>query len=79
MPTPVRYSASALTGFAVRLLEKAGLEADKAATVAEILVEADLMGRTTHGLNLLAGYLKDADAGKMTKGGEQWQITAHGR
>jgi len=70
MPTPVRYSASALTGFAVRLLEKAGLEADKAATVAEILVEADLMGRTTHGLNLLAGYLKDADAGKMTKGGE---------
>ena len=35
----------------------AGLEADKAAVVAEMLVEADLTGHTTHGSGLAAGYL----------------------
>ncbi len=64
-----RYSADALTAFAAALLSKTGLDADKAATVASILVEGDLLGRTTHGLQQLGGYLKELEAGKMAKTG----------
>ena len=41
------------------------MEADKAAAVAEILVEGDLLGHTTHGLQLLAPYLSDLAKGAM--------------
>jgi len=64
------YSAAALTAFATALLRKAGLDAGKAETVAAILVEADLMGHTTHGLQLLPGYLQSLAAGAMTCDGE---------
>ena len=37
------------------------MEADKASVVADILLEADLMGHTTHGLHLLAPYLADIE------------------
>ena len=37
--------------------------------VADILVEGDLMGHTTHGLALLPGYLEELEKGKMTKSG----------
>jgi L-lactate dehydrogenase len=63
-------SASALVIFARALLEKSGLEADKAQTVAEILVEGDLLGHQTHGLQLLPFYLADLEKGSMTKVGE---------
>jgi L-lactate dehydrogenase len=49
---------------------RAGLEVDKAATVAEILVEADLLGHTTHGLALLPAYLAEIEKGAMTRAGE---------
>jgi LDH2 family malate/lactate/ureidoglycolate dehydrogenase len=62
--------APALIAFAQALLEKAGLEPDKAAAVAEILVEADLLGHTTHGLALLPPYLADIEKGAMTRSGE---------
>ena len=52
-----RYSASDLVGYATALLRAEGLEDAKAPVVAEILVEADLMGHTTHGLHLLVGLL----------------------
>ena len=64
-----RYSAPELISFAAGLLAKAGLDADKAQTVAETLVEADLLGHTTHGLNLLAPYLSELEQGGMTKTG----------
>ena len=67
---PSRYPAPGLVSFARDLLAKAGLEADKAATVAEILVEGDLLGHTTHGLALLAPYLAAVEDGTMTKAGE---------
>ena len=51
------YDAGALRQLATDLLTHAGLEADKAADVAETLVEGDLLGQTTHGLNLLGPYL----------------------
>ena len=39
-----RFAAPHLIAFAHALLLRAGLDDDKAATVAEILVEADLLG-----------------------------------
>ena len=63
------YRSEDLLAFATSLLTHAGLEADKAATVARTLVEGDLLGHDTHGLALLPGYLKDILAGGMTTQG----------
>lgn len=60
-----RYSGSALTRFAGALLVAAGMPDDKARAVADILVEGDLMGHTTHGLQLLPSYLREIGAGTM--------------
>lgn len=73
-----RFGVEALADFAAKLLARAGLPCDRAATVAEILVEADLMGHTTHGLQLLAPYLQDIENGKMAKAGEPKIIADHG-
>ncbi len=64
-----RYPAPALIDFACELLVAAGLDHDKAETVAEILTEGDLLGHTTHGLNLLPLYLADLEKGSMAKAG----------
>jgi LDH2 family malate/lactate/ureidoglycolate dehydrogenase len=66
----VTYSASSLSAFAIRLLTAAGLSVDKADAVAQILVEGDLMGHNTHGLQLLGPYLADLESGAMTRDGE---------
>jgi LDH2 family malate/lactate/ureidoglycolate dehydrogenase len=65
-----RYDTEDLTRLATALFEHAGLEPDKARTTADILVEGDLMGHTTHGLALLASYLAEAAAGRMLGAGE---------
>jgi LDH2 family malate/lactate/ureidoglycolate dehydrogenase len=65
-----RYDAAELQHFTHRLLEAAQLPHDKARDVAAILVEGDLMGHTTHGLQLLAPYLADIESGAMTREGE---------
>jgi L-lactate dehydrogenase len=64
-----RYDAAALVDCAAALFAHAGLDADKARTTAEILVEGDLMGHTTHGLALLGPYLDEAASGKMRGSG----------
>lgn len=66
----ITYSAEALTGFANQLLAAAGLSAPKADAVAQILVEGDLMGHTTHGLALLGPYLGELESGGMRREGE---------
>lgn len=63
-PSP-RFAADALCDFARNLLAAAGMPDDKADAVAGILVQGDLMGHTTHGLQLLAPYLRDIEAGSM--------------
>jgi len=65
-----RYRAHELVAFASSLLAGAGLAADRAGVVAEVLVEGDLLGRTTHGLDLLARYLRELDEGRMARTGE---------
>jgi LDH2 family malate/lactate/ureidoglycolate dehydrogenase len=60
-----RYPSSALVRFAEELLRAHGMAAAPAATTAELLVEADLMGHTTHGLALLPGYLTELNKGLL--------------
>lgn len=63
---PPRFAAAALTGFATAALQRAGMEAAKADAVADVLVEGDLLGHTTHGLQLLPLYLAEIEKGRMT-------------
>lgn len=65
-----RYPAPALVEFATALLTAAKLPVDKADAVAQILVEGDLMGHTTHGLALLGNYLRELEAGTMSRDGD---------
>jgi LDH2 family malate/lactate/ureidoglycolate dehydrogenase len=69
-----RYSAKELETFARALLERAGLNADKASVVAETLLEGDLLGHDTHGFQLLAPYVADLAAGNMRAQGEPMVI-----
>jgi L-lactate dehydrogenase len=50
-------------------LEAAGLDAGKAEAVAEIAVEADLMGHDTHGVSMIPTYVGDIRAGLMQGSG----------
>lgn len=59
------YRHDALDGFACGLLQGAGMPRDKAADVAHVLVEGELLGRTTHGYALLAPYLRELGSGGM--------------
>lgn len=63
--TNPRYEAAALVRFTEDLFVAAGLEAEKAAAVGKYLVEADLMGHTTHGLALATWYLQSIADGVM--------------
>ncbi len=65
-----RIAATALTRFAQALLVRAGLPDDQAQAVAAVLVDGDLMGHTTHGLQLLAGYLGEIEKRGMAVEGE---------
>lgn len=65
-----RLAASELIIFATALLSRVGLEPDKASAVAEVLVEGDLLGHTTHGLALLPQYLAEIEKDGMRKSGE---------
>ncbi len=66
---PQRYAARDLTAFARQALIKAGMQDSLADTVADILVEGDLLGHSTHGLALLAPYLAELEKGAMTPAG----------
>jgi LDH2 family malate/lactate/ureidoglycolate dehydrogenase len=68
--TSSRHDAAHLLTFSEHLLTSAGMPADKAQAVAGILVEGDLLGHTTHGLQLLPGYLKEVESGSMRVDGE---------
>jgi L-lactate dehydrogenase len=81
-----RYAASDLLALARRLLAAAGMPDDKAQGVAEVLVDGDLLGHTTHGLQLLPSYLREIESGSMVvEGGPEVisetpaTLTWHGR
>lgn len=61
-----KYDHRDLINFSSSLLVKSGLPKEHAEVTAKTLVEADLMGHTTHGLALMAPYLSSIDTGGMT-------------
>ncbi len=63
------HPIAVLEAFARSLFEAAGVDADKAATVARLLVLTDAMGRRTHGLAMAPLYLAELEAGRMAKTG----------
>ncbi len=58
-----------LESFAVALFCAAGMDADKAASVARLLVRTDAMGRRTHGLAQAPAYLAEIAKGTMATTG----------
>jgi LDH2 family malate/lactate/ureidoglycolate dehydrogenase len=76
--TTPAYRTRELLAFATALFRCAGLDPDKSNTVAEILVEGDLLGHTTHGLALAAPYLAALDAGSMTRDGDPAVVSDRG-
>ncbi len=73
-----RYGVTEVIVFASKLFQAAGLEADKAAGVAEILVEADLLGHATHGLALAPWYLDGLASGAINRSGEPQVVSDRG-
>lgn len=73
----MKFEAQALVQFATDALGKAGMETD-AATVASLLVEADLMGHDTHGLQLLPAYVTELRNGTMQGVGQALVLRDHG-
>ena len=65
-----RYRASELIDFASALFGAAGCDGDKPRIIAAGLVEADLLGHTTHGMQLAAAYLAELESGAMLGQGE---------
>src|SRR5262245_26823268 len=65
-----RPTSASLTSFAAEALGRVGMEPSKAAAVADVLVEGDLLGHTTHGLMLLPLYLAEIEKKQMRLTGE---------
>lgn len=65
-----RYPVEPLNLFTSDLLAAAGLEREKAQTVAGLLVLTDMLGRHTHGVALCPLYLEQLEKGLMTSNGE---------
>jgi LDH2 family malate/lactate/ureidoglycolate dehydrogenase len=76
--TNVKYAAGDLRRFAAALFRSAGLDADKPEVTADVLVEADLMGHTTHGLALAPRYLQEIQSGSMAATGEPEIVSDRG-
>ena len=73
-----RYRAADLIDFTAALFSAAGCDNEKPGTIAAGLVEADLLGHTTHGLQLAPTYLGELEAGRMTPCGEPLVDTDRG-
>jgi LDH2 family malate/lactate/ureidoglycolate dehydrogenase len=73
-----RYRSADLIEYAAALFAAAGCDGDKPGTVAAGLVEADLLGHTTHGLQLAPAYLRELASGGMTATGEPAVVADRG-
>src|ERR1017187_1682462 len=73
-----KFDAARLQGFRQSLLMASGLGEDRACDVADVLLEGDLLGHTTHGFALLPAYLKALKEDTMEKRGEPAVVADHG-
>jgi LDH2 family malate/lactate/ureidoglycolate dehydrogenase len=69
------HSIGLLERFAAELFAAAGLDNDKAATVAHFLVLTDAMGRPTHGLAMAPLYLAEIEKGRASAGADAGMAT----
>ena len=60
-----RYDAQTLTTFVEQLFETAGADAEVAQVVTRVLLEGELLGHRTHGLNLVSRYIGGMQEGKV--------------
>ena len=74
-----RFSHTDLIERTADLFAKAGLARDIAQVTAEVLVEADLLGYDTHGLQFVPAYLKGIETGRTTLSGEPEVLKDGGR
>ena len=72
------FAAADLIAFAHAALSASGLPEDRSRAVAETLVEGDLMGHTTHGLQLLPLHLDAIERGVIARHGEPTIVADHG-
>lgn len=72
-----RYRHTDLIDCTATLFECAGLDAPIARTVAEILVEAELLGYRTHGLQFVPAYLSGVESGRTTTSGDPAILRDH--
>src|SRR5271163_781619 len=77
-PVAQKLDATKLQDFGRSLLTACGLAEDQAHDVAEVLLEGDLLGHTTHGFALLPAYLKAIQEKTMETIGEPTVIADHG-
>ncbi len=73
-----RLRTEQFEGFAQALLQRVGMDEDKARTTARLLVLTDTMGRRTHGLAIMPLYLAEIDKGLMTLTGEPQVVKDNG-
>jgi L-lactate dehydrogenase len=73
-----RFGYPNLLECAAAVLVGAGLPDQIALAVASGLLEADLLGHTTHGLALLGDYIKELDRGTMEKSGDPVVVADYG-
>lgn len=66
----MKFSAAILQQFGESLLVASELAPDRARDVAEVLLESDLLGHTTHGFALLPAYLDSLKQDAMERHGE---------
>jgi L-lactate dehydrogenase len=78
MMTETRYPVEPLTRFTGDLLAAAGMQREKAETVARLLVLTDMLGRRTHGVALCPLYVDQLEQGLMTPSGEPEWLRDHG-
>ncbi|WP_258910039.1 Ldh family oxidoreductase [Pseudomonas putida] len=65
MTQATHHSVQALTTFVEQLFEKAGADTEVAQVVTRVLLEGELLGHRTHGLNLVSRYIGGMQEGKV--------------
>lgn len=70
-----RYRKEDLLAFAESVLHAAGLDAAPARVTARTLVEADLLGYVTHGIQFLPQYCRELETGRMARTGDVDLVT----
>lgn len=72
-----RYRHTDLINCTAALFERAGLDAPIAGAVAEILVEAELLGYRTHGLQFVPAYIAGVESGRTARNGDPAILRDH--